>query len=475
MVNGKDGIDLDSAGTDANVIMNNLIGVSPDGEHAWGNWDNGIDVNFGPKANQIGGLGAMERNVISGNINDGVEISHGWNPTLPPRQDVSLPFQLNGNRILGNVIGFRPDGSYDPLFRDGLCYPACAIDNGQGINIIDGANGTLVQGNWITAVKAGIQLTSLISTGNIITGNHIGTSPTGRLGPIEGFAVVIQQRTSGNVVSGNAIAGVKGSAIVIADSVTYDNTIIGNSFDRLGSLALDLFPTGKVNVNGFKIAGHQPSLRYPVFRSVTRSRVRGSAPAGSTVQIYTSLKGPGYFGKAQRYLKTVTATSTGVFAARVNLRRGRWVTARATVPGNLSEFGPAAVVRGSRPTATTGHIQASWGTCLGLRAGKLRTGLRLAIVRCIAPTPLAWTLTARGALRLARVDRCAKPEGGRALTGVKVALAGCGREADVWKLTKTGQLQIGRLCLAAPHGTNQSVVRLQACTDAPNEIWPFTD
>ena len=165
-------------------------------------------------------------------------------------------------------------------------------------------------------------MTSLISTGNSSRAT-ISQLATGRLGPIEGFAVVIQQRTSGNVVSGNAIAG-SGQLIVISDSVAYENTIIGNSFDRLGSLALDIFPQ-QGQRQRLLSRRHQPSLATR-FRSVTRSRVRGSAPAGSTVQIYTSLKGPATLARP-RLPEDGHRDVDGGFAARVDLRRGRWVTA----------------------------------------------------------------------------------------------------------------------------------------------------
>ena len=59
--------------------------------------------------------------------------------------------------MLGNYIGFSTAGNYTSAFANGHCFPGCeANDNGQGVNIIDGSNRTIVDGNWIDGLRSGV-------------------------------------------------------------------------------------------------------------------------------------------------------------------------------------------------------------------------------------------------------------------------------------------------------------------------------
>ena len=113
--NVSEGIDLYGTGTDRNVFRNNLIGVSPDGAHGLRRRRQRHRPQLRARRTTSSAASApLERNVIAGAGNDGVEFSHGWNQAFAPRQDTSLPYQINDNQVLGNYIGFKPDGSYDP-------------------------------------------------------------------------------------------------------------------------------------------------------------------------------------------------------------------------------------------------------------------------------------------------------------------------------------------------------------------------
>src|SRR5262249_37776950 len=68
--NGGSGIDLESGD---NTVQGNIIGLSPDGTTALPNSNNGILVNS--SFNHIGGATPEARNVISGNVDDGILIN----------------------------------------------------------------------------------------------------------------------------------------------------------------------------------------------------------------------------------------------------------------------------------------------------------------------------------------------------------------------------------------------------------------
>lgn len=56
--------------TDFNDIINNIIRLSPAGDKALQNRMHGVDINGGSSDNEIAD------NVISGNVGEGIELSH---------------------------------------------------------------------------------------------------------------------------------------------------------------------------------------------------------------------------------------------------------------------------------------------------------------------------------------------------------------------------------------------------------------
>jgi CSLREA domain-containing protein len=301
IVSVTEGIDLYSTGTDRNIYRNNLIGVSPDGTQAWGIGDNGIDHNFGPKSNVVGGFGPFDRNVVSAGGNDGVEFSHGWNQALPAGQDTSLPYQINDNQVLGNYIGFKPDGSFDAAFANGHCFPGCETnDNGQGINMIDGTNRTIVDGNWIDGLRSGIQVNAAWSTGNIIRNNHIGVAPNGGNGQIGRYGVWLHWNTKSDQVINNEIANTAWAGIALDTPSVYDSPISQNTFRNTGYPAIDMYPLTQVNVNGTQPSGADHAVFYPVITGAGTSTVSGTAPKGAKVELFLSWNDPGQNLRRQR-------------------------------------------------------------------------------------------------------------------------------------------------------------------------------
>src|SRR5204862_5845847 len=85
------GVALYNIGTDYNVIQNNIIGLDPTGTQRRAVISHGIDINTGSQHTLVGGSGPFEGNLVSGNNQEGVEISHN-------------PYTLY-NSIIGNRIG----------------------------------------------------------------------------------------------------------------------------------------------------------------------------------------------------------------------------------------------------------------------------------------------------------------------------------------------------------------------------------
>ena len=86
MRNGADGIKIQGA---ENQVYGNTIGVKPGEQGDWSNHANGISMTGGATGNVIGGIEAGQRNVISGNGRDGIQIGGSGRAI---------------NRIIGNAI-----------------------------------------------------------------------------------------------------------------------------------------------------------------------------------------------------------------------------------------------------------------------------------------------------------------------------------------------------------------------------------
>lgn len=148
--NGRSGIDIGSSAGTVNVV-NNLVGLTTVG--ACGNTTSGITVRAG--ATRIGGGSSTQRNVISGNLGPGVDVTDLARDT----------------RILGNLIGLGADGTL-------------ALGNGGG-GIRDYGAGTQIggtgSGDGNTISGNNHQGAMLAGSGTLVYGNRIGTDPSGTL------------------------------------------------------------------------------------------------------------------------------------------------------------------------------------------------------------------------------------------------------------------------------------------------------
>lgn len=229
----SDGIELQGGGN--HVVEGCYIGVSSNGIVDQGNSQNGIFVN-GSSSNRIGGSSSAQRNIISGNDDNGLLIQ-GIHAAQNRIEGNSIGLNASGTLVLGNNDhGIWVDSAPKTQIGGTSAGTGNLISGNRqhGILISElAAAGTLVQGNWI-----GTDVTGVLDRGNALNGIHISRAPK----------IVIGGSTIGarNVISGN-----NGDGIEIESSESTETLIQSNLIgtQASGSLALANAFHG-VHVNG---------------------------------------------------------------------------------------------------------------------------------------------------------------------------------------------------------------------------------
>ena len=190
-------IDNYGAGTDFNVVQDNVFCIRPDGATA--TCRIGIDHNFGPKNGLIGGNGANELNVFGPTRGQAVEYSHGWDQTLPWGTDTKTTFQINNNRLIGNWLGFKADGSPDPTYASGQIGGG---NDGQAVNVIDGSNSNIVKDNYMASPLDGVQVMAPNAKFNEVRNNVIGVAPNGQPAVLGHWGVRLRWQATREIIAG---------------------------------------------------------------------------------------------------------------------------------------------------------------------------------------------------------------------------------------------------------------------------------
>lgn len=235
--NGASGIAVSDAGTGSQVVQGNYIGLDVSGTVAQPNRGPGILIFFGSQSNLVGGTTAATRNIISGNMAQGVAIA----------DDDTI-----GNTVSGNYIGVNASGSA----AISNAYAGVSIFNNASSNTIGGQTAgarNIISGNG----EQGLTISEGNSVGNTVFGNFIGLNAAGNAAvpnAWSGIALFNGARSTliggkklaqRNVISGNALQG-----IVIADGSTSENTISGN-YIGLDATGTTTIPNLSVGINFF--------------------------------------------------------------------------------------------------------------------------------------------------------------------------------------------------------------------------------
>ena len=345
LISGNDGVGvpgilISDSGTNFNVVAGNLIGTFNSGTTPKSN-SIGVSIENGAQSNVIGTNGdgngdAAERNVISGNTDQGVYI--GGSGT-------------NFNIVAGNLIGVDITGA-NPLGNgdNGVLIADGAQSNRIGVNAGDA--GAADEPNVIGAnTLSGITLSDPGTTFNTVSGNFIGTDTAlGYTSLNNGEdGISIRNGAQSNTIGGstalaNFIRFNTQNGVGVYDNGTTGNTIRFNSIDRNSELGIELGGTGRPN--NLVTSPSITSVGYGTTTTVAVSFV--SLPNGSyTIDFYASTVGD---GEGNRWLGSVSVTTDAngqaipptTFNLPANTLADTWITATATdQAGDTSEFSNA--------------------------------------------------------------------------------------------------------------------------------------
>lgn len=296
-------------------VEGNFIGTDPSGTIDRGNGGEGVRF-FDGSFNVVGGASPGARNLISGNGRNGVSFDTGDG--------------ANGNRIEGNFIGTKKDGT------------SFLANGGAGVSIVDSYDVTI---GGATPGAA----------------NTIAFNDTDGISIRTGFFDI---ESTGNRILGNSI---------------FSNALRGIDLDDDGITPNDA---------GDADAGANNLQNYPVLSSAVKSgptnAIRGSLNSipntTFTLQFFSNptadLSG---FGEGQRFLgqRNVTTGASGDAAFSFSIQAatavGQTVTATATsVSGNTSEFSKAITIRKDAVKPAITHLSPRVGSKTTKRAVKVQ-------------------------------------------------------------------------------------------------------
>jgi titin len=327
--NSSYGLAIGETNTDNTVVQGNLIGVNINGTVAMYNTFAGIVVYGDAHFTQIGGTTPGARNIISGNLSQGIIISDpGTSATL----------------VQGNFIGVDITGSV--AIPNG--FSGVQISGGCQSNTIGGAIGArnIISGNS----NYGVYIANTNTDANIVQGNTIGldvTSTNDSAYHVAGVIIVHAARSnqiggttlgSANLIASNASDGVQ-----VFDAGSTNNSIRGNSIFGNAGIGIGLY-------NNSNKSRPAPSLSSAVLG--TNLTVGGmlTSSSNATFRIEFFANPPGTV-QGKNFLGAINATTGGggtvTFSAGLasTVPVGQLITTTATDPsGNTSPFSAAQAV-----------------------------------------------------------------------------------------------------------------------------------
>lgn len=329
-----------------NYVQNNLIGLDPTGTQRRGNGSMGIDINWSANGTIIGGTATQEHNVISGNYNSGVEISHGTGTI--------------NNKVIGNYIGTDPTGT---------SASAATINHDIGVRLegkpdcgtsacpADESKETVTDNVIVNSGWGGI----LVDKGthdSLIANNLIGVTLNGTVVGNNSFGIRIAAgATHITVGPGNTIVGAHPGIQVSAlgydpasdvASVTQYNTFTRNSIGTTAGLGIDFMPSGTVNQGGNGNPSIQERIDVPRL-AAQGDTVVATTCAGCIVELFASGAAIGSNGPGTTFMASAVADTSG--SATFAKPAAGWPAAATatttTANGSTSEF--AANIRPGAP------------------------------------------------------------------------------------------------------------------------------
>jgi ELWxxDGT repeat protein len=236
---GGDGIEVGGSG--GHMVVGNWIGTNSSGGASLANGGEGVNVVAGSVGNTVGGSGAGDGNVLSGNALHGLSIAS------------------TNNRVLGNRIGTNPAGS-------------ARVPNALGGILITGSTntvgGTAAAARNVISGNDAAGLTVTTGSGNVILGNLIGTDANGTAA-LPNLSAGVSLGGSNNTLGGT----LTGARNVISGNAGPGVGLLGNNNDVQG------------NYIGTNAAGTAalPNTVGVLVTAPSNGRVGGTTPAARNV------------------------------------------------------------------------------------------------------------------------------------------------------------------------------------------------
>lgn len=365
--NFEDGIRFQGAFSFDNQVMGNRIGTALNGQGANGNGQNGIRIEFHAFRNVIGGVmpggqpDPAPRNIIANSKWNGVSIFTGEGK----------------NRIIGNYIGTDITGTQALGNQQNGISIVGSNDNVIGVptsgNLISGniENGIMIRKEQdltadrtqIVRNRIGTDATGLAPLGNGQKGIHLnGANNTLMIGNWIQFnnadGITIQDSNynlvGGSLPDSNTITANTGNGVSVVNSggSSYGNAILSNSIYENGGLGIDLADDGVTLNDNEELDADDGPNHFQNFPTITWNGLWYTVELWSTpntdfyFQFFVSDNpDPSGYGEGQSFAGDFNwftdASGHAVFLLQT-METGVWLTATATGPdGSTSEFSEA--------------------------------------------------------------------------------------------------------------------------------------
>ncbi|MGH1492304.1 MAG: discoidin domain-containing protein [Acidimicrobiales bacterium] len=330
---------IEHGSTSENRIQGNLIGLTPDLSRSTGG-NIGIDLQWYPWGNLIGGPNPGDGNHIAGLITNGIDLSHS----------------AQGNLVIGNNIGTNGEGT--------AVFPH--TQNDYGIAVKDDSKNNYVADNVIGGSrKYDVYHRHNYTDGNTFVGNRFGVGRNGESLASTMSCCSVYLTGHDSIFIDNIIANtnlrpafnvnnrsVRDQHVYFPDQKTERNQISQNTYYGVSDIVIDLVGVeGRRDGNdpGDGDDGAQTLLNSPRITVATAGAVFGTACPDCRVEIHASsaITATGDVdvtqpGPAYAYIGSARADASGQFSlASQNLSTGRLVFATAIDRrSNTSEESP---------------------------------------------------------------------------------------------------------------------------------------
>lgn len=337
--NNQNGVRVEGPASFGTLVLGNWIGLNVNSSAGVGNSQSGVYFLNAP-SNTVGGTEAGARNLLGGNAQNGVRLE-GSN--------------AQANAVLGNFIGLDLTGATNRNNGNNGVYLLNAPSNTIGGATAGARN--IIAGNS----QAGVRIEGVTTRGNRVLGNLVGTDVSGTLARGNGGeGVYVLGNAFANTIGGTNSGEANGIAHNGADGIYVqngtNNLARANAIHSNGGLGIDLGNNGvQANDTGDPDTGANNLQNFPILYAATNTAsglfvagLLNSRPgAGFSIDFYSSTQcDPSTNGEGQVWLGslgvTTGADSNAPFALTLPVgASGRFITATATdTQGNTSEFSP---------------------------------------------------------------------------------------------------------------------------------------